>query len=202
MTSASTAAPKHSLDETLHDDAKGIAKLGHELLADKEQMDAEDINSAIDLLALTRDLVRRVDSDYKARIAKVPDPLAPFRSERKALTDQAKEVDEALAGPLLTLRLNGTISEDAMMSHSGTRLAYVRKQRAKVADAAQVPDAWLLPREQCIDLVRVEKQLLLEQAAAAAATEAGQTPAPSAVPGVALESSYSLRTKLADELED
>ncbi len=117
----------------------------------------EKIDRAIDFLALARDGLRRLDVAYKAAIEPIKKQLAPFDAQRKAAKSKYEFAEEALMQGVSTyIKDHGTYPEE---TKSGTKLTLVSRKSAEVVKASEIPDAFLLPRAQCIDMAKVEAEL-------------------------------------------
>ena len=146
-------------------------------------VDEERISKVIDFLALSRDLVRRLDADYKTATKDIKAQLAPFDIERKTYKRVAEEAESIFHSVAMDyLRRYRTLPD---RTRNGTLLSLVPKKSVKIEDAGAVPDEFLLPREQCIDHAKVLAML-----------ESGAK-----VPGASIVEDIIFRTKLSEVLE-
>lgn len=117
----------------------------------------EKIDRAIDFLALARDGLRRLDVIYKAAVEPIKKQLAPFDAQRKAAKSKYEFAEEALTQAVSSfIKEHGRVPEE---TKSGTKLTLVSRKSAEVVKASEIPDAFLLPRAQCIDMAKVEAEL-------------------------------------------
>lgn len=192
-------APQHHLDSYLHDEVASIVAAQQQLTGIKADVLPErTVNRTVDLLALAREAQRQVDADYKARIKDIPDPFKPYADERKALTGKIAKVAEEMERDVQRCIADGIIPTDGIETRSGVKLSLVGRREVVIDDAALIPDEFLLPRAQCIDLGKLREFLLAEEALMEAAAKTGTLVEPFA--GAQLTTSYILRTKLPDEI--
>lgn len=199
-----TAAPvPHVLLDQLHADVATIAKATQRIVVvdeDDIEISPDNIGTAVDLLGLTRSLVRDTEADYKAKVKAIVDPFEPYQKEKKTIVKLAKEAEAALESGLHGLIHAGILTKDGYETDAGCRLSLVPRRALVIDDADKIPDEYLLPREQCIDRIKLQAKLDAIEKLKAAAIEAG-VPEPEPMDGVRMDTTYTFRTKLPDQLE-
>jgi hypothetical protein len=197
-------APPKVLAEQLHEEIAGILKENAKVIVHDEnaiEIPADKLGSAVDLLSLTRALVRNTEADYKAKIKNITDPFAPYTAEKKSIIKRAQEVEHDLEIGLHTLISNGVIGKDGYETKNGCRLSLVGKEELVLDDPDAIPDEFLLPRAQCLDWGKIKQSIVANNAAVEAAAAAGiELQILNPIKGAHLTTTYTLRTKLPDEL--
>lgn len=193
------------LNPELHTEIEEICKsAARTVVVDPEMgadIPADKMGRAIDLLALSRALVRNVKADYDAKVKGIVDPFKPYADERKTITKLAEEVERKLEDGLKCLVANGLIGKDGYETKSGCRLSLVGKRELVLDDPEAIPDEFLLPRAQCLDWGAIKARIEANEKAIEAAKEAGITLQLQPLDGAHLITTYTFRTKLPDELE-
>jgi hypothetical protein len=201
------AEPAKVLDVTLHNEIDLIAKATKQLVKADEDSGEISIPSdkaarAIDLLALARQMVRTVKADYDIRTKDIVDPFKPYATEKKQITVLSEEISRSIEAGLHKLVKDGLIGTGGYDTPAGTHLSLVGKRELVMDDPLLVPDEYLLPRAQCLDWNKIQTTLEANEKAIAAAKAAGiGLTLPNTIQGVHLNTTYSFRTKLPDELE-
>jgi hypothetical protein len=196
-------APKPLLDPQFHADIEGIVKATTKTAtrgADGVEIAADKLDRAIDLLSLTRALVRNTEADYKVRVKEIPDPFAPYLAEKKSIIKRAQEVEHDLEDGLHGLLTAGVLTTDTVETAAGCRLSLVGKRSLVIDDATLIPDEFLLPRAQCIDIAKLSEKMMACEEMAQVAAKAGIAFNVDTPKGVHFTTTYSFRTKLPDEL--
>lgn len=195
------------LDITLHTEIDMIAKSVQKVVEEAEDgqvfIPTDKAMRAIDLLALSRQMVRTVKADYDARTKAIVDPFKPFVTEKKRITALAEECAKQLDAGLRVLVAQGLIGTAGVDTAAGTRLSLVGKRELVMDDPMLIPDEYLLPRAQCLDWGKIKAKIEAHEKAIEAADEAGIVlTLPDPIEGAHLETHYTFRTKLPDELEN
>jgi hypothetical protein len=198
--------PAKVLDLTLHNEIGLIAKSAQHLIQTEESgevsIPADKAARAIDLLALSRQMVRTVKADYDARTKDIVDPFKPYATEKKQITALSEEIGRSIEAGLHKLVKDGLIGTGGYDTPAGTRLSLVGKRELVLDDPLLVPDEYLLPRAQCLDWNKIKTVLEANEKAVAAAKEAGvELKIHNTVDGAHLATTYTFRTKLPEELE-
>lgn len=154
---------KRLLNTDLHADLRMVIRTIDTIVThddeDGDSIDPRNIQKAADTLAVTRDLLRQLDSDFKDKTKALKAQLAPYELERNAIKAAASKIEDQLDKCLFDLYEEGDISAIDGVSTALSRLSVVRKKSCSVTDASQVPDEYLLPREKCIDHAKVLEAL-------------------------------------------
>jgi hypothetical protein len=195
------------LDECLFSEIDGLVKTAAKLIVREDEssieIPADKIGLAIDVLSLTRLLAKKVDQESKETLAKIMEPVAErvakVNSEKKSIIGRAQEIEADVVFGLKELVKDGVLTADGAQSKSGCKITLIGSDTVVLDDASAVPDEYLLPREQCIDMSKIRAVLAAEQAYANALPAGTVAPA-SNVPFAHLEKSYTFRTKVPEEV--
>lgn len=180
------------LDPELHTEIEGLQRaIGRIIVKDEAdpeviEIDPARVDRAVDSLALVRALVRNVDKDYKAKIEPIQKTLKPYEAERKSINSRAQEIESQLTAGFYAMIKDGTLTSDGLTSNAGSKLSLVGKDYVTIVDADKIPDKYLRPREECIDL----------NAVAAAIAEGKR------VAGVKIETNYTFRAVVPEVIEE
>ena len=188
---------KSLLSEDLHRDADDLPK------AAKKTLDVDGViregraDTAIDLLALSRDAIRRLDVEYKSKVKPINDQLSPYTIERNTIRKAIENVESAMADALLAeLRNQRQLPEE---TKQGTKLSLVMRPVAQIVDAHKLPPEFMLPIEQCVDTAKVLEALKAEKVINDALAAAGEPARASRFKGVAvLGNNVILTTRLPE----
>jgi hypothetical protein len=204
------------LPQELHTEIDGLTALAKRTIV-REALEggtidieiAEDkIDSAVNGLTLVRALVRNTKKEadtLKGEVVpkEITDKLKGIEAERKSITGRAEEIEADLEEGLLSNVALGLIDpEHGVMTDAGCKLAVVTKKAVDITDLDLIDDAFLLPREKCIDWEAVKYALLNDVEKAEAAKTLGlPAPKPSIV-GARLVPKYSFRTTQPEVIEE
>lgn len=141
---------------------------------------------AVDLLAYVRALVRDVDAQYKLRIAPTMAKLKGIENQRKGIKAKAGLVEEQLVAAFKTMYREGNLTTEGMEGRIGGKLVVIPKTYLTISSARHIPDTFLKPREECIDLGKIMEHY----------EATGKLP-----PGVKLEKDVQFRAEMAKEID-
>lgn len=185
---------KH-FDPSFTEDVADISSLAAASISKDGEIRGARASGAIDCLALARDGLRRIEERYKQLVEPVKLLLFPYDTERKELKTALEKVEaEAKDALLRELKAKHELPEE---SKSGTRLSIVTKPVATITDAAKIPNVFLLPREQCIDMVKLTDFLKAERKLREALVAAGHKPT-MPMAGAELTDTFILSTRLPE----
>lgn len=192
------AKAAHLLSDELHAEIEGLTKLTLKTIGsegEENQIPVEKLDRAVDVLTLSRALVRATETAYKAAVEPLEKQIRPYTAEKKAIVARAIVLSGEIEKGLYGLIQRGELRSDGHESKSGCRLTLVRADGSpEVKDVRRVPKHYLLPPE-----VRVDMKAVSE--AYAAAKKRGDEDF--AIPGIELaEPTYTFRTKQPDYVEN
>lgn len=186
-----------SMFADIYTDAAGLARTAKTLTDSEGVLKESKEGVAIDVLALSRDALRRL-SEARAEAVK------PFKQSMAPIESEAKKVQAVLASIELGAKdaIVGAIQDGRDiqgMTKNETQLTVSRRRKAVVVDASKVPDEFLLPREKCIDMAKLEEAMKQRDKVIQASFEAGVDTEVRAIPGAELVDTYVLTTRLGEE---
>lgn len=184
------------LSNELYEDAKAIHDKASRVINKEGKIISQRTQYAVDLLALSRDGIRRVDADFEAKTKALKDKIAPFSVERAKLKKELEGVSESMEKALLaSLAENGEVPEE---TDAGTTLHITRRPKLRIIDADKVPDEFVLPRAVSLDTTKIADVLSKERAINKTRVENGMKPLPYSIPGVTLDEVIGFSTKLSE----
>lgn len=195
------------LEELLLDITEEVTIDGKPTLRLKAHTNSEDndddlLDSAINALGFVRREMKNVEAEAKKRVdATIPIDVAAklktLATDKSDLTSRLGVIEKRVV-TVLSAALEAGELQKSNKSEAGVTLTVVYKDKIEIVDAATIPDEFLLPRAQCIDMKKLGEALAAHANKVEAAATLELPAPPSPAPGATIGQSFSFTTKVPE----